>query len=123
MVLIDSLLDELVSSLDEATGAILVAGDGEAVLWGESKPTDRLRLRGAYAAVLMTTFRAASARAGLGDLRHLVVEYDGATVIAQEVDDECSVVLELKPNATVGRAVYRMQMVAARIREELNRSI
>ena len=119
MVLIDSLLNELVSSLDEATGAIIVAGDGEAVLWGVSEQPERLRLRGAYVAVVMQTFRAAAARAGLGALRHLVVEYDGATVIVQAIDADCFVILELKPNATVGRAVYRMQAVAARLRDEI----
>ncbi len=119
MVGIDSLLHELVSVLDEATGAIIVAGDGEAVLWGTSEQTVRLRLRGAYVAVVMKTFRAASARIGLGGLRHLVVEYDGATVIVHEIDDDCSVVLELKPNATVGRALYRLQTIAARLRDEI----
>jgi len=119
MEMIDSLLNELVSSLDEATGGIIVAGDGEAVLWAMSEQAERLRLRGAYVAVVMKTFQVASARAGLGHLQHLVVEYDGATVIVQRIDDECFVVLELKPNATVGRAVYRMQTVVARLRYEI----
>jgi predicted regulator of Ras-like GTPase activity (Roadblock/LC7/MglB family) len=118
MVAIESLLTELVSSLDAATGAIIVGGDGEAVLWGVSQQSERLRLRGAYVAVVMKTFRAASARAGLGNLKHLVVEYDGATVIVQEIDDDCSVVLELRPNAVVGRAVYRLQLMAERLRTE-----
>ena len=118
-MLIDSLLDELVSSVEGATGAIIVAVDGEAIQWSASEQTDRLRLRAAYAAVAMQAFRAAAARAGLGRPQHLVVEYDGATLIAQKIDDDCSVVLELKPNATVGRAVYRMQEVAAQLRYEI----
>jgi len=118
-VLIDSLLNELVSSVDGATGAIIVAADGEAVQWGAAEGSERLRLRGAYVAFVMQTFRAAAARAGLGRLHHLVVEYNGATVIAQKIDDDCSVVLELKANASVGRAVYRMQTVAARLRDEI----
>ena len=118
-MLIDSLLNELVSSVDGATGAIIVAVDGEAVQWGASEQSERLRLRGAYVAVVMQTFRAASARAGLGRLKHLVVEYNGATLIALEIDDDCSLVLELKPNASVGRALYRMQTMAARLRDEI----
>lgn len=117
--MIDSLLKDLVSSVDGATGAIIVAVDGEAIQWRASSPTERLRLRGAYAAVVMQTFRAAAARAGLGRLSHLVVEYDGATLVAQEIDNDCSVVLELEPRASVGRAVYRMQTSAARLRDEI----
>jgi len=49
-VLIDTLLNELVSSVEGATGAIIVAVDGEAVGWGVSSFSERLRLRGAYAA-------------------------------------------------------------------------
>lgn len=119
MVLIDSLLNELVSSVDGATGAIIVAVDGEVIQLCASSDTERLRLRGTYAALVMQTFRAAAARAGLGRLQHLVVEYNGATLIALEIDDDCSLVLELKPNAGVGRAVYRMQTVEARLRDEI----
>lgn len=120
MVLIDSILDELVSSVDGATGAIIVALDGEAVQWGASEQSERLRLRGAYVAVVMQAFRAAAARAGFGHLHHLAVEYDGATLITQEIDNDCSVILELKPNASIGRAVYRMQTAAARLRDEIS---
>lgn len=115
----ESLLEELVSSVDGATGAIVVALDGEAVQWFGSGPIERLRLRGAYAAVVMQTFRAAAARAGLGRLKHIVVEYKGATLVAHEIDNDCSVVLELDPTASAARAVYRMQTAAARLRDEI----
>ena len=118
-MLIDSLLNELVSSVDGATGAIIVAVDGEVIHCCASSHTERLRLRGAYAALVMQLFRAATAMAGLGSLQHLLVEYDGATLIAQKLDDECSVVLELKANASVGRAIHRMQTVEARLRDEI----
>ena len=119
IVSIDLLLKQLVSSVDEATGAIIVAGDGEAVHWNPTGPGERLRLRGAYVAVVMHTIRAAAARADLGRLRQLVVEYDGATLVAFEIDDDCSVVLELEPRANIGRAVYRMKTAAARLRDEI----
>ena len=118
-VLIDSLLNELVSSVDGATGAIIVAVDGEAIQWGASAQTDRLRLRSAYVAVVMQAFRGAAARAGLGHPRYLVVEYDGATIIAQEIGDDCSVVLELKSNVSVGRTLNQMETVVAKLRQEI----
>jgi len=117
---IDSLLNDLVNSLDDATGAILVAVDGEAVQWGTThQHSERLRLRSAYIAVVMQTFRAAAGRAGLGHLQHLVVEYKGATLIAQEIDDDCSVILELRANGSVSRAVHRMQRTVVSLREEI----
>lgn len=119
IVSIDLLLKELVASVDEATGAIIVAGDGEAVQWEPTSHAERLRLRGAYVAVVMQTLRAAAPRAGIGCLRQLVVEYDGATLVAFEIDDDCAVVLELEPSANVGRAVYRMQTAAAKLRDEI----
>jgi len=118
-VLIDTLLNELVSSVEGATGAIIVAVDGEAVGWGASSFNERLRLRGAYAAFVMQTFRAAAGRAGLGHLKHLVVEYNGATLVAQEIDNDCSLVLELNATANVGRAVYRIQAAAPKLRHEI----
>jgi hypothetical protein len=96
-----------------------VAVDGEAVQWGTTEHSERLRLRSAYVAVVMQTFRAAARRTGLGHLQHLIVEYKGATLIAQAVDDDCSVILELKANASVSRAVHRMQRTVVRLREEI----
>jgi predicted regulator of Ras-like GTPase activity (Roadblock/LC7/MglB family) len=120
-VLIDSLLNELVSSVDGATGAILVAVDGEAIQWGSSQQSDRLRLRSAYVAVVMRAFRGAAARAGLGRPKHLVVKYNGATLIAQEIGDDCSVVVELNANVSVGRTLYQMEPVAAKLRREISK--
>jgi predicted regulator of Ras-like GTPase activity (Roadblock/LC7/MglB family) len=116
---IDLLLNNLVESIDGATGAIIVAVDGEAVQWGTSEQNERLRLRSAYVAVVMQTFRAAAARAGLGQLKRLVVGYKGATLIAQEIDDDCCVMLELKASASVSRAVYQMQTAVAVLRQEI----
>ena len=116
---IDSLLDELVECVEGATGAIIVAVDGEAIGWSASEESERLRLRSAYVAVVMQAFRAASGRAGLGHLKRLVVEYQGATLIAQEIDLDCSVILELKFGAGVSRAIYRMQNAVVRLREEI----
>jgi predicted regulator of Ras-like GTPase activity (Roadblock/LC7/MglB family) len=117
--LIESLLNELVSKTDGATGAIVVALDGEAIQSSASILDERLRLRSAYLAVVMQTFRAAAARIGLGHLTRLVIDYKGAILVAQEIDIDCSVVLELKPGASVGRAVHQIQVIASRLRDEI----
>ena len=117
--MIESLLNELVEVVDGATGAIIVAVDGEAVQWGTSELNERLRLRSAYVAVVMEAFRGAAKRASIGLVKHLVVGYKGATLIAQEIGEDCAVVLELKATASVSRAVYQMQPTVAMIREKI----
>ena len=118
-MIIDSLLNDLVNTVDGATGAILVAVDGEAVQWGSTEESERLRLRSAYVAVVMQAFRAAATRATLGHLRRLVVKYEGATLVAQEIDDDCCVMLELEAGASASRAVYQMQSLVTMIRQEI----
>ena len=117
---IDSLLNELVNTVEGATGAIIVAVDGEAVQWSTTAECDRLRLRTAYVAVVMQAFRAAATRARLGHLKRLIIEYEGATLIAQEIDNDCSVMLELKASASISRAVYQMRNAVALLRQQIN---
>lgn len=110
---------ELVSTVDGATGAIIVAVDGEAVQWFASTNSERLRLRGAYIAVVMQGFRTAASRSGLGPLKHAVIAYDRASLLAQEIDDDCYVVLELKQRGTLGRAAFQLRTAAAKLRDEI----
>ena len=117
--MIEKLLDELVSRVQGATGAIIVAVDGEAVQFGAESINERLRLRGAYAAVVMQTFRLASARSGMGRLKHVVVEYNGSILVAHEIDEDCSVVLELESGSAVGLAVYQSGITAAKLLTEI----
>jgi predicted regulator of Ras-like GTPase activity (Roadblock/LC7/MglB family) len=117
---IDLLLKELVSNVEGATGAILVEADGEAVSWHSlSNESDQLRLRGAYVAVVMRGFRAFASKASLGHLEHMIIDYEGAKLIVQEIDLDCWVVLELKPFVSVGRGLRRMQTAAEKFRLEL----
>ena len=117
---LDLLLKDLVSSVEGATGAIILADDGEAVQWYSlSKSSERLQLRGAYVAVVMRAFRGSTSRAGLGSLMNLVVEYDGANLVAQEIDDDCLVVVELKVGTNIGHAIYRAQKSRDRLRHEI----
>jgi predicted regulator of Ras-like GTPase activity (Roadblock/LC7/MglB family) len=119
-VTLDLLLKELVSSVEGATGAIILADDGEAVQWYSlSNGSERLRLRAAYVAVVMRAFRGSASRAGLGSLLNLVVEYDGANLVAQEIDDDCLVVLELRVGTNIGHAIYRVQTSRDRLRHEI----
>lgn len=117
-VSIESLLNELIATVDGATGAIIVAGDGEAIEWCATSEVERLRLRGAYVAVVMHTFRTAASRANLGRPKHFVVNYDGASLVAYEIDDDCCVVLELKPREILGKVIYQLRAAAKKLSDE-----
>jgi predicted regulator of Ras-like GTPase activity (Roadblock/LC7/MglB family) len=111
-------LNELILTVEGATGTIIVAGDGEAIQWCATTEVERLRLRGAYVAVVMHTFRTAASRANLGRLKHFVVNYDGASLVAYEIDEDCCVVLELKPRETLGKVIYQLGTAARKLRDE-----
>jgi hypothetical protein len=94
--------------------------DGEAVQWFPSDG-ERLRLRGAYIAVVMKACRATAVRAKLSDSRCLTVAYDGASFVAQEIDRDCLVVLELRPLTNIGKAQFQLNPVVERLRREIER--
>ena len=119
MLSIDSLLKKLVSQVEGATGAIILEADGEAVQWYAVADSDRLRLRGAYAAVVLKSCRAAASRAELGGMRSLLLEYDGSSLAVHEIDRDCFVVLELGPSANIGQALFRLEPIVVKLRGEI----
>lgn len=116
---IDSLLKKLVAQVKGATGAIILGTDGEAVQWYAPSEGERLRLRGAYAAVEFKGCLAAATRAKIGNARSLLLEYDHSSLIVHEIDDDCFVVVELGPSANIGQALFRLKPLVAELRAEL----
>ena len=113
-----ALLKELVSSVEGATGAVFLASDGEAVQWHSDGDGERLQLRGAYITVLLQGCRGSSDRLMLGGISHLILEYDGARFIVEGLDRGYFLMLELDSSANIGQAIYRIQPVVARLRQE-----
>jgi predicted regulator of Ras-like GTPase activity (Roadblock/LC7/MglB family) len=110
----------LVSTIKGATGAILLEADGEAV--GCYSPNaERLRLRGAYAAVVLKSCRAAADRAKLGGVSCLTLEYAGADFVAQQINRDCFVLLELNPTVNRGEALFRIKPLVEKLRYEIER--
>jgi predicted regulator of Ras-like GTPase activity (Roadblock/LC7/MglB family) len=104
-----SLLKKLVSSVDGATGALILEADGEAVQWYSRADAERLRLRSAYLVNVLRSCRAATARLNLGGIGHLVISYDGGVFVIQEVSSGYYFVLEISPQANVAIAVHRLK--------------
>lgn len=116
---IETVLSDLVTDVDGATGAIILAADGEAVQWHATTDDEQLRLRGAYVAVAVQSYRESIARSELGAMRGLVLEYDGASFVAQDIDSDCFVAIELTASANIGEAMFRLGPAATKLRNEL----
>ena len=110
----------MVSRVEGAVGAILLEADGEAVQW-YSPDADRLRLRGAYIAVVLKSSRAAAVRANLGTLSCLILTYDGATFVAHDLGLDCVVILELGPKTNVAQAIFRIKPSVEKLSWEIER--
>ena len=115
------LLRQLVDKVEGASGAVLLESAGEAVQWHvvDESLTERLRLRSAYVAVVLQNSQTLAARMEAGEAAHLVLQYDGATFIAQPVERDYFVVLELYPWANVGQAIYRLQVIIEGLRRAM----
>jgi predicted regulator of Ras-like GTPase activity (Roadblock/LC7/MglB family) len=113
------ILRELVSSVEGAGGAIFLDADGEAVQWFAKSDAERLKLRAAYTAVMVQSCRAAARSLKLGRMNYLMIDYDGARLLAQEIESGYFIVLELDASSTVGQALYRLEPAVARLRREV----
>lgn len=113
-----SLLEELVSKVEGAEGAIFLEKDGEAVAWYAEGDGERLRLRAAYAAVVIQAARALASGAQVGATRRLVLGYDEAKLIIEELESGYFLVLELNASASVGKAVYQLRPTVEKLCRE-----
>jgi predicted regulator of Ras-like GTPase activity (Roadblock/LC7/MglB family) len=114
-----SLLKELVSSVEGADGAIFLDSDGEAVQWFAAASGERLRLRAAYVSVMLRACRASAARLNIGNISSVILEYEGARFVVEELDRGYLLLLELGPSANIGQAIHRIQPAVASLRREL----
>lgn len=114
-----ALLKELVESVQGASGAMLLESDGEAVQWYTEMEVERLRLRGAYIALVLQGGSRAITRAELGDTGCTILQYDGASFLGQQVERDYFLVLELDSSANMGQAIHRIQPTVASIRRAL----
>jgi predicted regulator of Ras-like GTPase activity (Roadblock/LC7/MglB family) len=113
------LLKNLVSSVDGANAAIFLDSDGEAVQWFAKEGGERLCLRAAYVSVILRTCRASAGRLKLGNISSVILEYEGARFVVEELDRGYLLVLELGPSANIGQALYRIQPAVTSLRREL----
>ena len=112
-------LEQLVSSVEGAEGAIFLEVDGEAVEWFARDNGDRLRLRAAYIAVVLQASKAVATHLNVGAARYLILAYDGAKFIIEELGSGYFLALELNPSVNVALARFRMQAAVETLRREI----
>jgi len=113
------ILEQLVAGVRGATGALLIESDGEAVAWYSSEQADRLRLRGAYVAVVLRACQESALELGMGSISNLFISYEGAGFLAYEVGSGYFLVLELNAASNMAEALHRMAPFITRIRKEI----
>jgi len=115
------LLKQLVASVEDASGAVLLESAGEAVQWHavDERQAERLRLRSAYVGVVLQNSRALASRTAAGRAFYMVLQYDGASFIAQVIERDYFLVIELCPSANIGQALYRLQPMIDNLRRAL----
>ena len=114
------LLSDLVRAVDGARGAVFLADDGEAVEWYPAGESDRLRLRAAYLAVVVQSCRGSISRLDLGGIKKLIVQYQSAQFVIEEIEGSYFLVLELGPSANLAQCAGSLVPAVANLRREIN---
>lgn len=112
-------LEELVSSVEGAEGAIFLEVDGEAVEWYAPDNGDRLRLRAAYIAVVLQASRTLASHLNIGTTRQMLLTYEGAKFIIEELGSGYFLALEVSVSTNVAQARNRMEPAAASLRADI----
>jgi len=115
-----ALLGELISSVEGAESAIIMDASGEAVQWQSNGDGEQLRLRAAYVAVVFQNCKTAARNLELGRMNRLVVEYDGASFIIEEIEGDYLVAIELNYSASISEALVLIQPVLAKLRQAIS---
>jgi predicted regulator of Ras-like GTPase activity (Roadblock/LC7/MglB family) len=113
------LLRDLVAEVDGADGAIFLDSEGEAVQWYTRGDCDLLRLRAAYITVPLQSSRISAARLGLGSISHLVIEYEGAWFIVEELEGGYFFVLQLNSSGNLAQALDKVQPIVESLKREI----
>lgn len=115
-----ALLGELISSVEGAESAIIMDASGEAVQWQSGGDGEQLRLRAAYVAVLFQNCKTAARNLELGRMNRLVIEYDGASFIIEEIEGDYLVAIEVNYSASISEALVVVQPILAKLRQALS---
>lgn len=113
-----AILDELVRSVDQVEGALLLDGMGELVIAAGSAGM-RHQLIGAYQGIVLGQAQRMASRHALGGVRYLLWRHAGGTVIVRPLKDGYYLVVSVAVEGDVARGLHRSAAVQERLNEQL----
>jgi predicted regulator of Ras-like GTPase activity (Roadblock/LC7/MglB family) len=113
-----AILEELVRTVDQVEGVLLLDGTGELVIAAGSAEM-RHRLIGAYQGIVLGQAQRMAGRHALGDVRYLLWRHGGGTVIVRPLKDGYYLVLSVAPDGDVARGLHHSAGVQERLKAQL----
>ncbi len=105
--------------MDGAQGVILLDWEGEVVQLWAMGDGERLTLRAAYIAVTFRQAQALTAAGGASRASQMVIEYEGARFVVEEIDSGYIIVFELQVKGNLGEALRQIESAVATLRREI----
>jgi predicted regulator of Ras-like GTPase activity (Roadblock/LC7/MglB family) len=112
-------LQKLVESIDGAESAVLVESDGEAVQWFTEGDAEQMRLRVAYVVIAALSCKESIDHIGARKQEPILIEYDGASFLVEDLDKSYFLILELTPEANIAQATKRFLPIAEQLRRDI----
>ena len=113
------ILEDTVTSVPGALGAIFVDWEGEAVDEFATPAEPDIRVTGAQWGVAYYLARDLCAKHALGMPSEVVLGFQQQQVIIRRVTDEYLMVLAMQPDANLGLALEQVRRAVVRLREEM----
>jgi predicted regulator of Ras-like GTPase activity (Roadblock/LC7/MglB family) len=110
-------LQNLVESIDGAASSIIVESDGEGVQWFTEGDVEQLRLRAAYVVIAALSLRESIEHLGAKKRQPILIEYDGASYLVEDLDTSYFLILELTPEANIAQASKKFLPAADQARQ------
>ncbi len=111
-------LDELVSSIPEAIGAIIVDNEGENVQLVSKINDYEVKIIGAYQAIQLESLKAALVDSlNCSDAQTFITRAEEMDVISMRIDPEYTVSLVLSSGSLIGPAEFMMKRKLPKLKE------
>lgn len=112
-------LQDLVTQVPGAIGAVLLDNEGEAVTYFSHDDDERVRLISAYQRIWLNDCLRLTEQMCLGQLAQLIHRYEAGTVLVQALKDNHALVLIGAPEMFVGQGLLQMAQTGAALNEDL----
>ncbi len=114
-----SILQELVESTSGASGAILTDWEGEAVVFFGNADEYELKLIGAYKNILLNRIKEVQQGVSHGEIHEAVITTEFLHIITGVVGSDYSLVMTLRRDAVLGRALFAFQKSVKLLEKEI----